>query len=1101
MGAQNQTSVNLVGVGGTSPYAYTILQDAQTTITATLSGSLLTVDATAVPPGTYSVHVQITDQTLASTTTVIPIRVASSAIFSILTEDLALQPSTFPQTVALPLTSIGGTGQVTWSLLPITTLPNASILNGSTLNFVVTTFGNWTVGLRATDTLGNTVSRLIQVQSVAGGVTSLVDGQVEMAVTPNSAQVGTHTFSLKVTDSANSAPLTQTFNYNVAEEVATILVPEASVDHFWGAGDTTSVVYPILGDLTGFTLAQEGSTVAANGLTVTVDTTNNALVVTGPPTSFSNAEIDASIAVMKNATEVAILTRNFTLISHSGTSDLGTMTCNTRPYITGEFVGLNPLRPFFNSPTVVKNQGYTVQVQGGSTLPQGLSLDAVTGQVYGTVLAADVATTALQYVDASGTVHGTVTIVWDICVSQFTLLSHLTTGQVQATYSGTIGSSSSAPLTTVTLHRGVLPQGLQIAIDSSGLHVVIQGTPIEAGYFDCWLRVTNQNGQIAFFHTRFVVEYITPLVILTDTLDRLTTGQAFAQTLQAFGGIAPYTWTLLAGTLPTGLTLAAASGILSGTTTATTFNANLTFEVTDHRGVSATAALNLLLNNTLTIVTAVLPMVTPGQSYTLQMEAEGGQSPYTWALASGSPALPGGFTLSSTGLLSGATSLQSYNQNVILQVTDSASNSVSGSFNLLIGQTSGLLIDTEGIGPLVRGQNYQGQLSVLGPGVAPYQWSVTPDTPNPLPAGLVLTSDASTQGASATLSGVTSQSLVNFAVKIRVIDANGNSANSFLLLSTYSTLAVTTPTPLPQGTVAGSYSVQNTAAGVNTPFVWSLDPTSGPLPGGLTLTSAGLISGQPTTAGAVTFILRVTDSLGDFANEALTLTTTQSTLAITTASLPTVTAGIAYSTVLAATGGVPGYTWSISPNSTASLPSGLTLNPSSGTLSGTTLAASFSNTIVFRVTDSIGVIREASLALSVLPGLQILSGPDFTDGTTTNSLGIGYSTIEDVTSIHPRPNLSFYLVCTNVISTQASQMSVLLPPGFTGTVDSIGNGQATIRLSGPFYSPNLNASTPFNVTVLDSGVSVSKTFTYAVAPQTTIRFTTAAGTLPTTYQS
>ena len=59
-------------------------------------------------------------------------------------------------------------------------------------------------------------------------------------------------------------------------------------------------------------------------------------------------------------------------------------------------------------------------------------------------------------------------------------------------------------------------------------------------------------------------------------------------------------------------------------------------------------------------------------------------------------------------------------------------------------------------------------------------------------------------------------------------------------------------------------------------------------------------------------------------------------LVLTTTSLPTGTPGIAYSATLAATGGVQPYNWSVT---TGSLPSGLTLNPSTGVISGTPTTA------------------------------------------------------------------------------------------------------------------------------------------------------------------
>jgi hypothetical protein len=1095
MGAQNQTSVTLVGVGGSSPYVFTVLNDAQTTIPATISGNTLTVDATNLEPGVYSVHVQMTDQLTNTSTAVIPVTVVASNILSITNVDVALQPTTFPQTVSVPLTSIGGVGAVVWTLIAnLTTLPGATV-TGSTLGFSATTFGNWTVALRVTDSLGNTATRLIEINVVTADVTSLVDGQVEIDVTPTPANVGTHTFTLKISDSSSGSPVSRNFNYTIAEEISAIEIAEASINHVWGANDVTSVVYPIAGALSGFTIGTEGSIVADNGLTVSIDTENNAVVVTGPPTSFENSEVEIQIPVMRNSQEVAILTREFTLVSHNGSTDIGTMICNTRPYITGEYVGLNPLRPFYNSPAWAKNQSYIVQLATGNTLPQGLSLDSVSGQIYGTVLANDVPTSVLQYVDASGNVHGTVTINWTVYASQYTMLNNLTSGQVQVAYNGTVGTSSSAKLTTVAVSSGRLPQGLSVTIDTPGANVVISGTPVEAGYFDVWFRVTNSNGQVAFFYTRFVVDYIPPLVILTESLPDVVTNQSYSQTLQAFGGIAPYIWALASGTLPSGFTLNANSGVISGTTAATSYNQTLTFAVTDTRGVTSTAAISLEINNSLEITTAVLPLVTPGQNYVVPLAAQGGVKPYTWALASGSPALPGGFTLSSSGVLSGATSLEDYNQNVVIQVTDSASNSVTKTFTLLIGTTSGILIDTEGIGPIARGQAYQGQASVIGPGVAPFSWSVTTDTPNQLPTGMSFTGDTSDSGATATLSGLTDQNLLNYAVKIEVIDANGNYAFAFLLLNSFTSLVVTTATPIPQATVGGSYSQQLTEEGGVSPFVWSLDPSSGALPAGLTLSSTGVLSGVPSAQGTTTFTVRVTDSLGDFATKALTLTAVTSTLAITTPSLPQATSGVAYSASLAASGGNPAYTWSISPASASSLPTGLSLNASTGAITGTTLSAGFSKSITFRVTDSIGVYKEVTLTLTVIAGLKLYAGPDYVNGTSVGSLGIGYTAIDDVTSINPRPNLSFFVVATGVISTQVSGISFGLPPGFNATVSSLSNGVAYIELSGNFYGPSTGTK-QFNITVIDSGVSVSATFTYSIQPQQNIRLTPVTGTLP-----
>jgi hypothetical protein len=72
-------------------------------------------------------------------------------------------------------------------------------------------------------------------------------------------------------------------------------------------------------------------------------------------------------------------------------------------------------------------------------------------------------------------------------------------------------------------------------------------------------------------------------------------------------------------------------------------------------------------------------------------------------------------------------------------------------------------------------------------------------------------------------------------------------------------LAVTTSS-LPDGAVGAHYSTDLAASGGNPPYSWSLVSGSDPLPPGLKLKKAGSISGKPTSTGAYTFTVEVTDT-------------------------------------------------------------------------------------------------------------------------------------------------------------------------------------------------------------------------------------------------
>jgi hypothetical protein len=71
---------------------------------------------------------------------------------------------------------------------------------------------------------------------------------------------------------------------------------------------------------------------------------------------------------------------------------------------------------------------------------------------------------------------------------------------------------------------------------------------------------------------------------------------------------------------------------------------------------------------------------------------------------------------------------------------------------------------------------------------------------------------------------------------------------------------VTTITTLPPANVGVPYSQTLTATGGIAPLTWSMAPGSAPLPTGLTLSSAGQISGTPTAAGTFTFAVHLSDS-------------------------------------------------------------------------------------------------------------------------------------------------------------------------------------------------------------------------------------------------
>ena len=101
---------------------------------------------------------------------------------------------------------------------------------------------------------------------------------------------------------------------------------------------------------------------------------------------------------------------------------------------------------------------------------------------------------------------------------------------------------------------------------------------------------------------------------------------------------------------------------------------------------------------------------------------------------------------------------------------------------------------------------------------------------------------------------------------------------------------------------------------------------------------------------------------------------------------PSGQAGVAYSDALAVTGGTGPFTWSVSGGS---LPPGLTLNSSTGVLSGTpTTAGLYSFTV--QVTDSFGLTATQSLSMTVAVGPLVIAASANTSTATQGGV-VGYT--------------------------------------------------------------------------------------------------------------
>ena len=576
--------------------------------------------------------------------------------------------------------------------------------------------------------------------------------------------------------------------------------------------------------------------------------------------------------------------------------------------------------------------------------------------------------------------------------------------------------------------------------------------------------------------------YPAPPSLLSGTLPDGLIGQSYFASVSTTGGVPPMTYAISSGALPPGLTIAAVVGatttaFITGTTTATGSYA-FVVQVTDSVGATATQKYSILVLSVLNIATPpTLRSITAGASYSVSLAATGGLPPYTWYLgppiipgsigkssfgsigkasfgraAAASPGLgglPPGFSLSSSGVISGVTSAPgAYTFQISVNDSDSYyAQYATQTFTLNVNGPPSITTAT----PLpsgVVGTRYSIPLRAVA-GVAPYTWSLTSGT---LPTGLALSTDGGLTGIP-TLAGV-------YTFTVTVTDFFGISGSTTFTLAVTTGLAITTTSPLPAGSTGTPYSTMFQAAAGKPPYTWSV--AGGALPGGLALDSAGNLTGTPTAAGSFRFTIQVTDAATSSVTGVFDVTIARS-LAITPATLPDATLGTAYQQSLTATGGTAPYNFTID---SGSLPAGITL-ASTGNLAGTpTAAGQFSFTV--RATDSTELTGTIAYQLKVVTAPPI--APTITGVTDTEPPDEQPTLSVQLGEVYPVPldgtmTLNFTPATGNVVdktiqfSTGGSSVSFTIPAGqinavFPDATLSLGTGTVagTITLTLAFQA-------------------------------------------------
>jgi uncharacterized protein YhjY with autotransporter beta-barrel domain len=861
----------------------------------------------------------------------------------------------------------------------------------------------------------------LQSGALPAGISPITLGGV-IAGTPTAS--GTFSFSVKVTDSS-STPFTLIKTYSMSVPFPSLSVSPSSLP-----GGMVNVPYSqqlsTSGGTASYTYTFDGHSSLPAGLSLS----NSGLIFGTPTTAGTVSAIQ------------------FDVTDSTGGSGPAT-------YITPAYsVTIAPAPPPPIVAAVVKTVAY-----GSSANPVTLALSGGTATSVAIVAPAShgtatVSGTSITYTpvagyngpdtftytasNAGGTSTPAATVSITVSPGTVALSSPISGASLAATAETTFSqaftaSGGTGPYTFTS--SSALPNGLIF----SSAQAKISGTPTQAGTYPITVTATDSStGSPIAGAGNYTLTVAPPTITVTMSAATLERGQSASPQLSATGGVGPYTYAVGPGTLPAGLTLAPATGAITGTpTTAGSFPFTIT--ATDSNGFTGQQAFGGTVGQGAPIVGAVNTTVaynSGASSYTIAASTTGGTPTsltVTIPATHGSVASSGAtaFTYTPTAGYAGPDSFTYTATNAVGTSTTAAIVSIT------VSPPTVTLSPAGGSLPATVAASFS-QMFSGGGGVANYTYAESGALPNGM----------SFNASTATLSGTPIQS-GSFPISITVTDSStGTGApfthtNNYTLTVAVPTLTIAPATLSPQPQVGIGFSQQITTSGGVSPYVYTM---SGTLPPGLNMVS-GLISGTPTTVGTYNFTITSTDSSAFFIAQAYSVTVGAGKPVVANS-----TATVAY--------GSTGNT--VTPSITGGVPTSLTI-----TVPATHGSVASSGATAFTYTPTAGY-----------------AGPDSFTYTATNA--VGTSTTAAIVSITVSPpTVTLSPAGGSLPATVAASFSQMFSGGggvanYTyAESGALPNGMSfnasTATLSG---TPIQSGSFPISITVTDSSTGTGAPFTH-----------------------
>ena len=455
---------------------------------------------------------------------------------------------------------------------------------------------------------------------------------------------------------------------------------------------------------------------------------------------------------------------------------------------------------------------------------------------------------------------------------------------------------------------------------------------------------------LALINLPLAAQFSSFTIAATDPILQTTQGRVLDFPVPVRGGVAPYRF-FIAGelTVPAGISLDASTGVLRISAPTVGY---FRLEVCAADVSKATACAPYLVRVGAPNATApiVLPNGRVGNFYDRALEGASGNQ-VEFSVASGT--LPPGVVLNTYGRLVGAP-ITAGAYGFTLRARDTVESETTNREYLFTVDGPALVSSTLPNGFLDTA--YSAPLAAFG-GTGPYTWTLLR---GPLPAGFGLSADGRISGRTPVAG--------QYVFLLRVQDTFGSNADREVRVTIEPTLEplLITTTTLPAAALGVAYRFPLDAVGGRAPYVWRV--SSGQLPVGLAMSSAGVITGTPTAAGSATVQVDLRDLSGASKVTSYVLPVLAGFSVTTNATLPPGSSGAPYRVGLAAEGGTPPYRWALV---SGKLPDGITLGVD-GVLSGLPLEAG-QFPFAVRVTDAGAATATANLSVTINPAPPVIS--------------------------------------------------------------------------------------------------------------------------------